>query len=58
MGASTKRDSKTLASDGESLDQFGFPVAVNGDAAVIGAWGDDDASFEEGAAYVFAFALR
>jgi len=41
------------ASDGEANDQFGFGVALDGDTALIGAWGDDDAGSSAGAAYAF-----
>jgi len=34
-------------------DQFGYSVAVYGDTAVIGAYGDDDNGFNSGSAYVF-----
>jgi hypothetical protein len=41
---------KLLAGDGAADDQFGNSVAVSGDMAVIGAYGDDGLS---GSAYVF-----
>ena len=41
------------ASDGISNDQFGFAVDVDGDTALVGAWGCDDAALASGAAYVF-----
>lgn len=44
---------KLVASDGEVLDFFGTAVAVSGDTAVIGSYGDDDAGDQSGAAYVF-----
>jgi len=34
-------------------DYFGFAVALDGDTAVIGAWGDDDNGSRSGSAYVF-----
>ncbi len=42
------------AADGVSNDQFGFSVDVDGDTALVGAWGDDDLGLTCGAAYVFA----
>jgi hypothetical protein len=30
------------ASDGADGDNFGWSIAISGDAAVIGAYGDDD----------------
>ncbi len=44
---------KLIASDGESLDAFGFPVALSGDTAVVGAWFDDDKGDASGSAYIF-----
>ena len=44
---------KLLASDGEKLDGFGFSVAISGDLALVGAWGDDAAAPDSGSAYVF-----
>ncbi|REJ76430.1 MAG: hypothetical protein DWQ47_12560 [Acidobacteria bacterium] len=45
--------SKLTASDTAAGDQFGWAVSVNGDSAVVGAWGDDDAGGSSGSAYVF-----
>jgi hypothetical protein len=45
---------KLTASDGAEEDHFGWSVAVNGDTAVIGAWGDDDDGSRSGSAYVFS----
>jgi len=44
---------KLIASDGAFHDGFGYSVAVDGDTAVIGAWGDDDIGTNSGSAYVF-----
>lgn len=44
-------DQKLLAADGAPEDMFGNSVAVSGDTAVIGAYGNGD----EGGAYVFRF---
>jgi len=44
---------KLTAGDGAADDRFGFSVAVDGDVAVIGAYGDDDLGGGAGAAYVF-----
>jgi hypothetical protein len=44
---------KLLAGDGAVNDWFGGRVAVDGDTAVIGAYGDDDKGAESGSAYVF-----
>ena len=44
---------KLTASDGASYDAFGVSVAVDGDTALIGSWGDDDNGENSGSAYVF-----
>jgi hypothetical protein len=44
---------KLLAEDGAAGDAFGYSVAVYGDTAVIGAYGDDDKGLNSGSAYVF-----
>lgn len=53
-GAAWTQAAKLLASDGESVDFFGNAVALSGDLAVIGAFGDDDRGSAAGAAYAFA----
>jgi hypothetical protein len=42
---------KLTATGGESLDYFGYAVAISGDTIIVGAHGDDD---EKGAAYIFS----
>ncbi len=49
-GASWTQQAKLTASDGASGDQFGFSVSLNGDTAVVGAFGNGSG---QGAAYVF-----
>jgi hypothetical protein len=45
---------KIVASDGAALDYFGISVAVDGDTAVVGAFGDSTpAGQDAGSAYVF-----
>ena len=44
---------KLTASDAAGGDNFGTTVAVNGETAVVGAPGEDAASVNAGAAYVF-----
>ena len=44
---------KLTASDAAASDEFGVAVAVDGDTAVVGAFGDDDRGASSGAAYVF-----
>ena len=45
----TELDVKLLASDGAANDFLGSSVAVSGDVAILGAWGDD----LDGGAYIF-----
>ena len=44
---------KMLPSDGAASDYFGYSVAVSNDTVVVGAYQDDDAGTNSGAAYVF-----
>jgi hypothetical protein len=44
------------ASNADAFDNFGFSVAISGDRAIVGAWGEDGPSDwlpDSGAAYVF-----
>ena len=45
---------KLVASDGAVGDYFGYSVAVDGDTAVIGAYGDGNYGTNSGSAYVFS----
>ncbi|WP_276258273.1 FG-GAP repeat protein [Haloglomus litoreum] len=50
----TIQQAKLFASDGDSDDGFGHAVAVDGDTALAGAWGDEDPNGSgAGSAYVF-----
>ena len=44
---------KFIAPDGESRDEFGWSVALEGDYALIGSYLDDDKGTDSGAAYLF-----
>lgn len=44
---------KLIASDGAASDYLGYSVAIDGDTAVVGVYGDDALGSEAGAAYVF-----
>lgn len=44
---------KATASDAAENDTFGFSVAIDGDYAIVGAYRNDDAGDESGAAYIF-----
>ena len=48
-------ETKLLASDGASDDNFGIHVSISGDgtAAIVGAHGDDDNGSRSGSAYIF-----
>jgi hypothetical protein len=52
------QQAKLLAADGAEADFFGISVALEGDTAVVGAYGDDDVvggspTMRRGSAYVF-----
>ncbi len=47
------QQAKLFASDGASADQFGDPVSLSGDTALVGVHGDDDNGTAAGSAYVF-----
>lgn len=44
---------KLMASDAEDFDYFGYSVDIQGDYAIIGAYGDDDVASDAGVAYIF-----
>jgi alpha-tubulin suppressor-like RCC1 family protein len=52
-GTSWSRQARIVATGGASSDQFGISVAIDGDYAVIGSSGDDDAGSSSGSAYIF-----
>ncbi|MBC7976244.1 MAG: FG-GAP repeat protein, partial [Myxococcales bacterium] len=52
-GAAWTEQTKLTAADGAEADQFGISVAVSGDTALVGAFGDDDLGRSSGSAYVF-----
>ena len=52
-GGSWTQVAKLTAGDGAELDHFGFPVAISGYYAVVGATSDDDNGSNSGSAYVF-----
>ncbi len=43
----------TAPDDGPGIDYFGWNVAINGDIALVGAYGDDGTGNNSGAAYLF-----
>ncbi len=44
---------KFTADDGNSNDYFGHSVSMDGDYAIVGAYGDDDKGSSSGSAYIF-----
>ncbi|MHC4141499.1 MAG: hypothetical protein ACYSUF_06320 [Planctomycetota bacterium] len=47
------QEDELVPSDGEVDDRFGWSTAISGDAAVIGAPGDDEQGLGSGSAYLF-----
>jgi len=52
-GSTWTQQAKLLASDGAASDYFGYSVAISGDTALVGAYGDDDMGATSGSAYFF-----
>ena len=52
-GSTWTQQAILLASDGNTSDEFGAAVAINGDTIVVGAYRDDAAFANSGSAYVF-----
>jgi len=52
-GTNWAQQVKITAPDGEAEDRFGYSVSIDGDYAVVGAFGDDDNGDESGSAYVY-----
>jgi hypothetical protein len=53
-GTTWSQEAKLTAGDGAAGDQFGYSVALSGDTALVGAFGDDiGANASQGSAYVF-----
>ena len=52
-GIRWSRQCWVVASDGAANDRFGYAVAMHGDVALVGAFGDDEGGSESGSAYVF-----
>lgn len=53
-GDTWAESARLAAADGGNLDYFGWAVALDGDRIAVGAYGDDDAANDAGAAYVYA----
>jgi len=52
-GNTWTQQTKLIASDGYTNDEFGKSVSLSGDTALIGAWMDDALGTNSGSAYVF-----
>ena len=52
-GSSWNQEAKLLAGDGEADAKFGCSIDVDGDTALVGAYGEDGDVANSGAAYVF-----
>ena len=51
--AAWPQQAKLTADDGAGEDYFGRSVSIDGDCAVVGAYGDDDNGSTSGSAYIF-----
>jgi len=47
------QQAKLIPLDGASSDYFGYSVSMDGDYAIVGAYGNDDAGSRSGSAYIF-----
>ena len=52
-GSAWNEEARLPASDHGAEDRFGFSVAIDGEAAIAGALGDDDAGSNSGSAEIF-----
>ncbi len=52
-GTNWTQQAKLTANDGATSDFFGYSVAISGDYAIMGAYGDDDNGLTSGSAYIF-----
>jgi hypothetical protein len=54
-GTNWVEETKLTASDASEDAIFGNRVCISGDAVVVGSYGDDDAGYLSGAAYIFRY---
>jgi hypothetical protein len=58
-GTTWSRQAQLTASDGAGGDQFGYSVALSGETALVGAYGDDvGANTDQGSAYFYTFSYK
>ena len=55
VAATAAHGAKLVAADDDPADNFGWSVSLDGDRALVGAYRDDEAGANAGAAYVFAY---
>ncbi len=53
IGGTWTQQAKLTATDGAAFDEFGRTVSISGDAAIVGAFRDDDKGTNSGSAYMF-----
>jgi hypothetical protein len=53
VGGYSYETQKIVSSDDANFDFFGYAVAISGDKAVVGAYGDGDNGVQSGSAYLF-----
>jgi len=53
IGSTWLQQAKLFAADGVNYDYFGRSVSIDGDYAIVGAYGDDDNGDRAGSAYIF-----
>ncbi|NEQ39397.1 MAG: LamG domain-containing protein [Okeania sp. SIO3I5] len=58
QSGSWQQTQKLLARGGQAGDKFGYPVAISGDLAIVGAHGEDTIRSDEGAAYIFSLPIE
>lgn len=56
-GTAWAQQSKLTAWDGADGDEFGYSVALSGDTALVGAYGNETAGGDTGSAYMFRLAF-
>lgn len=54
-GSNWNEQAKLIPAQPELNDFFGYSVAIDGNTAVIGAYGEDDVAYDAGAAYIYTF---
>ena len=50
-----EQHSKIYAEDGSAVSNFGWSVDIYENYAIVGAWGDNDIDYDNGAVYIFTY---